>query len=207
MGKDDLNLKGVSAVCFDAFGTLIGYRGRRLNPYRRLLAGGHSKPMERLPFLTRNVGIEVFARELGLMAELPDMERELAEELSGLVLYPEVEVVLDTLRQAGWKVAVCSNLAAAYGPAVRQLVPDLDAYILSFEVGVAKPDPAIYEAVCSALGCSPCEVLFVGDSQRCDDLGPRAFGMSAHWLDRASGQMLWDAGVEALSATGCNRPY
>lgn len=193
MGKDDLNLKGVSAVCFDAFGTLIGYGGRRLNPYRRLLVGGLSKPAERLPFLTRNVNVGVFARELGLMAELPDMERELGDELSGLVLYPEVEAVLDALRQAGKKVAVCSNLAAAYGPAVRQLVPGLDAYILSFEVGVAKPDPAIYEAVCAALRCSPSEVLFIGDSQRCDDLGPRAFGMSAYWLDRADGQTLRDA--------------
>lgn len=192
MGKDDLNLTGVSAVCFDAFGTLIGYGGRRLNPYRRLLAGGVSKPEVRLPFLTRNVGIDVFARELGLMVELPDMERELAEELAGLVLYPEVDAVLGALRQSGRKVAVCSNLAAAYGPAVRQLLPGLDAYVLSFEVGTAKPDSTIYEAVCAALDCSPGAVLFAGDSQRCDDLGPRAFGMTAHWLDRASGQTLWD---------------
>ncbi|WP_417277422.1 HAD family hydrolase [Castellaniella sp.] len=70
---------------------------------------------------------------------------------------------------------------------VRRRLPGLDAYILSFEVGVAKPDPAIYEAVCAALGCSPCEALFIGDSRRSDDLGPRAFGMPAHWLDRASG--------------------
>ena len=28
----------VSAVCFDVFGTLIGYAGRRINPYRRLSA-------------------------------------------------------------------------------------------------------------------------------------------------------------------------
>jgi len=117
---------------------------------------------------------------------------ELAEELAGLVLYPEVEAVLDTLRQVGRRVAVCSNLAASYGAAVRELLPGLDAYILSYEVGTAKPDPAIYEAVCSALERCSGEVLFIGDSQRCDLLGPQAFGMSAHWLDRASGQTLWD---------------
>jgi HAD superfamily hydrolase (TIGR01509 family) len=204
MDKDDLDLEGIVAVCFDAFGTLIGYGGRRLNPYRRLLTGSESKSAGRLPFLTRNVGIDVFARELGLEAELPAMERELAEELAGLTLYPEVGAVLDTLRRAGRKVAVCSNLAAAYGPAVRELVPGLDAYVLSFEVGAAKPDPAIYATVCAALDCSPGEVLFTGDSPRCDEQGPRAFGMRAHGLDRERGQTLWGAlaGKAATQRTG-----
>jgi hypothetical protein len=57
------------------------------------------------------LGIGVFARELALMAELPAIEQELTEELAGLGLFPEVDQVLYTLRQAGKKVAVCSNLA------------------------------------------------------------------------------------------------
>ena len=40
-----------TAVCFDVFGTLIHYAGRRVNPYRRLIVSE-----ARLPFLTRNVG-------------------------------------------------------------------------------------------------------------------------------------------------------
>jgi HAD superfamily hydrolase (TIGR01509 family) len=204
MDTNDLCLEGIAAVYFDAFGTLIGYGGRRLNPYRRLLAADAPKPVGRLPFLMRNVGIDVFARELGLEAALPAMERELAEELTGLILYPEVEAVLDTLRQAGRKVAVCSNLAAAYGLAVRELIPGLDAYVLSFEVGAAKPDPAIYAAVCAALDCSPGEVLFTGDSPWCDEQGLRDFGMRAHGLDRERGQTLWDAlaGNVATQRTG-----
>lgn len=190
MRNDDLGLTGISAVCFDAFGTLIDYGGQRLNPYRRLLRSTPAKQAERLSFLTRNVSIRVFADELGFEAELPAMEQELSEELAGLRLYPEVEGTLSALRHAGKKVAVCSNLAAAYGPTVRKLLPGLDAYVLSFECGVAKPDPAIYHAVCAALACSPSEVLFIGDSQRCDLHGPQAVGMSARWLDREHGQTL-----------------
>lgn len=52
MSRDDLDLEGMSAVCFDAFGTLIGYDGRRLNPYRRLLAGRPSGSAQRLASLT-----------------------------------------------------------------------------------------------------------------------------------------------------------
>lgn len=47
----------VSAVCFDAFGTLIHYNGRRINPYRRLLHAGQGEQTERLPFLIRNAGV------------------------------------------------------------------------------------------------------------------------------------------------------
>jgi HAD superfamily hydrolase (TIGR01509 family) len=64
---------------------------------------------------------------------------------------------------------------------------------LSFEVGAAKPEPAIYEAVCHALGKRPRDVLFIGDSKRCDFDGPQAFGMQARWLDRRGGQSLVDA--------------
>jgi hypothetical protein len=47
-------------------------------------------------------------------------------------------------------------------PAVLGLLPGLDAYVFSYEVGLAKPDPAIFQRVCDALGCAPGEVVFVG---------------------------------------------
>lgn len=183
----------ITAVCFDAFGTLIGYNGRRINPYRRLVQAEPGHKAERLPFLTRDVGIEVFADELGLSHLVPVIRHELVEELAGVQLFPEVTQALRKLRAAGKRVAVCSNLAQEYGQVVRQLLPGLDSYVLSYEVGAAKPDPLIYSAVCEALGSRPRDVLFIGDSKRCDLQGPQAFGMQARWLDRSGGQTLLDA--------------
>lgn len=183
----------ISVVCFDAFGTLIGYNGKRINPYRRLVQAEPGQKAKRLPFLTRDVGIEVFAEELGLSHLVPVIRHELADELAGVQLFPEVAQVLRKLRAAGKQLAVCSNLAQEYGQVVRQLLPGLDSYVLSYEVGAAKPDPAIYSAVCEALGSRPREVLFIGDSKRCDLHGPQAFGMQARWLDRDGGQTLLDA--------------
>jgi HAD superfamily hydrolase (TIGR01509 family) len=188
----------ISAVCFDAFGTLIRNSGRRVNPYRRLVQPEQSLLPERLPFLTRNIGIAAFAEELNLGYLLPVLQRELDEEIAGLVPFPDVELMLRKLRASGKRVAVCSNLAAEYGESVRRLLPDLDAYVLSYEVGVAKPDPRIYEAVCSALGSRPGDVLFIGDSKRCDVDGPLSFGMQARWLDRNAGQTLLDSLVGVL---------
>jgi len=65
--------------------------------------------------------------------------------------------------------------------------------VLSFEVGLAKPDPAIFDLVRAELDCAPGEMVFVGDSKRCDFDGPQAFGMQARWLDRRGGQSLHDA--------------
>lgn len=186
-------MKHISAVCFDAFGTLIKYGGHPINPYRHLTQGEHNLAAERRQFLTRNTGLADFASELGLSQMLPIIQAELNEELAGLQLFPEVQQTLDKLRRHGKRMAVCSNLAAAYGPVVRQLLPLLDAHILSFEVGAAKPEPAIYSQVCDQLSCQPSEVLFIGDSKRCDLEGPIAFGMEARWLDRRSGDTLLGA--------------
>ena len=180
----------IRAIALDAFGTVIQY-GKRLAPYSRLLAG-RGEGAARLPFLARDVPVATFAAELGMEHLLPDIEADLAEELAGLRLFAEVPQVLEQSRAAGLRLAVCSNLAAEYGPAVLGLLPGLDAYVFSYEVGLAKPEPAIFQRVCDALGCAPGEVVFVGDSKRCDVDGPRAFGMQARHLDRRAGQSLLD---------------
>jgi len=182
----------MAAVCFDVFGTLIHYNGQRVNPYRRLVTVEPGDQAERLPFLTRNVPVDVFAGELGLSHLVPVIRRELDLEIAGLQLFPEVELTLRKLRATGKRIAVCSNLAHEYGQTVRQLLPGLDGYALSYEVGAAKPDRAIYAAVCESLGSHPRDVLFIGDSKRCDVLGPQGFGMQARWLDRHGGQTLMD---------------
>lgn len=187
---------GFKALVLDAFGTLIQY-GPRLTPYSRLV-GARGEGAARLPFLTRDVPVATFATELGLEHLLPDIEADLAEELAGLRLFPEVPQALEQSRAAGLRLAVCSNLAAEYGPAVLGLLPGLDAYILSYEVGLAKPDPAIFQRVCDTLGCAPGELVFVGDSKRCDVDGPRAFGMQARHLDRREGQSLLDVLADVL---------
>jgi phosphoglycolate phosphatase-like HAD superfamily hydrolase len=102
----------IRAVAFDAFGTLIGYGGRRINPYLRLEDAAPGEKAARLPFLTRNVPVDVFADELGRTHLLPVIQRELAEEVAGLRLFDEVDVTLRKLRAAGTRIAVSSGVGA-----------------------------------------------------------------------------------------------
>ena len=179
------------AIVFDAFGTLIRYTTRPA-PYGHLVDAA-GRPVDRIACLTRDVPLATLAVELGVESSLDIMEADLAEELSGLRLFPEVPDVLVKARAAGLRLAVCSNLAYEYGPAVRGLLPELDAYVLSYEVGLAKPHPTMYRLACAELGCAPAETVFVGDSKRCDFDGPQAFGMQPRWLNRRGGQSLVDA--------------
>lgn len=179
-------MNDIDAVCFDVFGTLIHFAAKRVNPYRHLI----DATSEKLPLLTSNQSIDFFARQHGLDRLIPVMRKELENETSALQLFDDVEDVIRQLRSCNKKVAVCSNLAAEYGPVVRTMLPDMDAYVFSFEVGEAKPAPAIYQSVCQSLNVKPDRVLFVGDSKRCDFTGPANFGMKSIWLRRTEGQVL-----------------
>jgi putative hydrolase of the HAD superfamily len=66
------------------------------------------------------------------------------------------------------------------------LSPSIGAAVDSTLVGCKKPDPRIFQTALDALGASPAEAVFVGDSLRRDMAGARQMGMRHVWL-RAEG--------------------
>ena len=101
------------AIVFDAFGTLIRYTTRPA-PYGHLVDAA-GRPVDRIACLTRDVPLATLASEIGVGDKLDVILPDLAEELSGLRLFPEVPDVLAKARAAGLRLAVCSNLAYEYG--------------------------------------------------------------------------------------------
>ena len=85
-----------------------------------------------------------------------------------------------------------------YGKVVSSLLPTLDVYAWSYEVGAIKPEPQIYQYLIDQLGCHAKEVLFIGDTPLADFSGPNEFGMSAHLIDRKNGQTLADILVDII---------
>ncbi|UJF34704.1 HAD family hydrolase [Paenibacillus hexagrammi] len=59
-----------------------------------------------------------------------------------------------------------------------------DRVWISNAVGVAKPDPRIYQMALDHFGVSPEDALFVGDSWPADVAGPIRIGMQAVWLNK-----------------------
>ncbi|GAB7184951.1 HAD family phosphatase [Kitasatospora sp. Ki12] len=98
--------------------------------------------------------------------------------------YPDAAAVLRELRRRGVPVAVVSNIGWDPRPIFRAHGLDelVDSYVLSYEVGAQKPDPAIFETACARLGLAPADVLMVGDDRTCDG-GATALGCGFHPVD------------------------
>jgi putative hydrolase of the HAD superfamily len=95
--------------------------------------------------------------------------------------YPEVPGVLVRLREHGARLAVVSNWDVSLHDVLERtgLRPLVDAVVISAELGVAKPDPAIFRAALHRLGAAADGALHVGDSVEHDVAGARAAGIDA----------------------------
>jgi HAD superfamily hydrolase (TIGR01509 family) len=80
-------------------------------------------------------------------------------------LYPDTIDVLSTLRSRGVKMAVVSDIHFDLRPefAIQGTARFIDAYVLSFEHGVQKPDPTMFALALEALGVEAGDALMVGD--------------------------------------------
>ena len=104
--------------------------------------------------------------------------RNLAREL--LWPSPETLAALDELRATGWRLGLVSNCSAETPEQWKRtpFATRFDALGFSCELGVAKPDPAIYLAVCSFLNVSPTDCVYVGDGADDELSGAAKLGMA-----------------------------
>ena len=93
---------------------------------------------------------------------------------------------LAAIRAAGLRVAMVSNCTPEVPALWREspLADLIDAPIFSTEVGLLKPDPAIYHAASRQLGVEPQACLYVGDGEHQELAGAAATGMTAVLLRR-----------------------
>jgi len=73
----------------------------------------------------------------------------------------------------------------------------MSAVIASGEVGVAKPDAALFRLACDRLGVDPSAAAYVGDRLHTDAIGAAAAGLMGIWLDRRDTPVLPEHEAEA----------
>ncbi|WP_416969804.1 HAD family hydrolase [Streptomyces sp. 4F14] len=98
--------------------------------------------------------------------------------------YPDAAEVLGALKERDVRIAVVSNIGWDLRPVFRAHGLDrlVDAYILSFEHGVQKPESKLFAIACGALGVEPRSAVMVGDDRRADG-GAAALGCRVHFVD------------------------
>jgi HAD superfamily hydrolase (TIGR01509 family) len=125
-----------------------------------------------------------------LIERLLAMETAFAD--TGIELWEDSLPVVDELRARGVRTALISNCSHSTRGIVDRLGLDeaFDEVVLSFEVGLRKPDPAIYRMALDRLGVVPERSVFVDDQPAyCD--GAAALGIATFLIDR-SGDMTPD---------------
>jgi HAD superfamily hydrolase (TIGR01509 family) len=116
---------------------------------------------------------------------LPDALYERLLTPDGWVAYADTVATLTALRATGARLAVVSNVGFDIRPILAAMGMDglFDAYVLSYELGRIKPDPAIFRAACAAVGTDPECTLMVGDSAA--DAAAIAIGCAAYLVPAA----------------------
>ena len=123
---------------------------------------------------------DVFADGLGAAV----YEHEMGP--TGWVPFTDVKPTLEALKRAGINTGIVSDTGWDIRvPITHGGIADLvDAYALSYEVGVIKPAPEMFLAACDQLSVAPHRALMVGDNPVAD-AGALAVGMPVHLLPLA----------------------
>lgn len=97
--------------------------------------------------------------------------------------------LVDEVRGRGVITALATNQQSYRGGYMQRklgLERHFDATFYSYEVGLAKPDPAYFVHCCAALGVTPGEALFIDDLMENVE-GAREAGLHAEFKDRFLG--------------------
>lgn len=127
---------------------------------------------------------------LGIEGDHPEIAAHVHDvylEPDSWTLYPEVPDVLDQLECRGVRTALLSN----WGPSLRGILEHLgvldrfEHVVISGEIGVAKPDLAIFDRTLDLLGELPGpHTAYVGDDLEHDVAPARRLGLRAILVDR-----------------------
>jgi putative hydrolase of the HAD superfamily len=107
------------------------------------------------------------ARELGMTLDEGLLASLITVDVDSWTDYrDEMWILAETFRQRGGRLALLSNGVpeiVARIRADRDLTALFDTQVISFEVGLAKPEPEIYRIVLDRIGTAPAATLFVDD--------------------------------------------
>lgn len=125
---------------------------------------------------------QAFLQEFAVDSTPDQLKAEFLEIVQGPL--PNCETMLATLKSS-YHLSLLSNTNVAHYQKLRHhydFFNYFDQLFLSYELGMMKPSPAIFEHVITALGTSPAKVAFFDDGARNVEAA-RSLGIQAHRVD------------------------
>ena len=189
--------QNVQAVIFDMYETLVTqhcsplYYGTQIArdlglPAEVFLPGWHKTEEDRATGkLTFEQTMEMLMRQHGVYG--PEKHQQIIRKRMAFQedcfshLHPQILSMLVALKDQGIKIGLITNCLSEEAKLIREsvLFPYFDVPCLSWELGVWKPDPAIFHACLERLGVPAGNCLYVGDGGRRELETASALGMQA----------------------------
>jgi putative hydrolase of the HAD superfamily len=199
-GRHPRILACVEAALIDLFDTLVWSEWRELRGGLAEALGVETRTLQRayeVTYTSRQTGANGSAEgDTAALVEACGLEPEpaLVREATALVerhlaehvhLYGDALPTLRALRERGVRTAVVSNCDHFARPLVATLglKHEVDALVLSVEVGSHKPEPEIYLFALDALGARPERAVFVDDQPPYLD-GAAELGIDTRYIRR-----------------------
>jgi putative hydrolase of the HAD superfamily len=195
------------AILLDALGTLLSFEPPAPHLQAALRARGHAVSREAAE---RAIRAEIayyraHLHEGGDPAGLDDLRARCAAAMSEAIplaheillealmeslrffAFPDSAPALRALRAAGIRTVVVSNWDWSLHERLQEtgLAPLVDGALASAEVGVAKPDPAIFRRALALVNVDARDAWHVGDTPEADVDGARAAGLRPILIARA----------------------
>lgn len=136
---------------------------------------------------------EEFRDELRKISGLDISDAMIDKAWNAMLLdFPQHKIPLLEKIRANYRIFLLSNTNAIHYPAYTRYLQDALGYenlgkifekeYISYEIGLRKPDPAIYQYVMAQNNLMPDETLFFDDTQGHVE-GARKTGLHAYWID------------------------
>jgi len=126
--------------------------------------------------------------EVGMFAKFDDYFDELFETFRSRAweLFPETKDVLALLRRKGLKLGIISNFDSRIYDVCTDLgiIDYFDSFVISSEVGYAKPSPEIFSIALERSRIHPSHCIHIGDSIEHDLYGALSVGIRVLLLDK-----------------------
>jgi putative hydrolase of the HAD superfamily len=126
---------------------------------------------------------ETIARENGVKFSAAQMEQMMEQDaLMWMNLNPTMLAWIPRIKQAGFKLAILSNMPRGvkdYMLPRFAWLKEFDYLTWSCDLGVVKPDPAIYLHTVKKLGVAPQQALFIDNLEK-NTVGAEAAGLLAN---------------------------
>jgi putative hydrolase of the HAD superfamily len=126
--------------------------------------------------------------EVGMFEKFDDYFDELFETFRSKAweLFPETKDVLASLKGKGLRLGIISNFDSRIYDVCTNLgiISYFDSFVISSEVGFAKPSSEIFNLALRRNKVGPSESIHIGDSLEHDFYGARSVGIRAILLDK-----------------------